>query len=146
MKLLQHGCSNSAADGGANDDANDEKQQQHYLPLGELASHASFEALNCGSVVLRVQSADGAFAKAICAWMGARSVSAYVCREERIHTLWMLGADASGLCRRVATRRQQKADGGRPRQQQQQQRSTPTSIEKNEEAEKEENEEINEAE
>lgn len=53
--------------------------EAHYVPLEQLESKALFHALDAGSVVLRVSNGD--FSKAVCAWMGAHTVSAFVTRE-----------------------------------------------------------------
>lgn len=52
--------------------------------------------------------------KEFCAWMGARTVSAFIDRENKIHLLELLGASSNKLKRIAKTSRQLKADGGRP--------------------------------
>ncbi|KAK0425499.1 hypothetical protein QR680_009237 [Steinernema hermaphroditum] len=63
--------------------------------------------LQSGSVVLK--AARGSVTKSICAWIGARSVSPYISKEERIHIVRMLGYDTTELEDEMSSKRKQKA-------------------------------------
>uniref|UniRef100_A0A915EQ75 tRNA (cytosine(34)-C(5))-methyltransferase n=1 Tax=Ditylenchus dipsaci TaxID=166011 RepID=A0A915EQ75_9BILA len=86
-------------------------EDDHYVSLELLKCKDDFAKLECGSVVLKCSK--GSFQKYICAWMGAKTVSAFISREEKIHCLNMLGADTSKLRKCVLSVRQGKAAAGR---------------------------------
>ncbi|EJD76199.1 tRNA (cytosine-5-)-methyltransferase NSUN2 [Loa loa] len=76
-------------------------------PRDELACAEKFHNISSGSVVL-VSEYNG-LKQVVCAWMGARSITPYVSREEKIHTLRLLSCDTSNFERIMWTKRQSKA-------------------------------------
>jgi len=79
----------------------------HYVELNELKAQDKFMKLSSGSVVLQVKFEN--FSKEVCGWMGAHTVSAFITREEKIHTLNILGCDTSALKELIKTSRREKA-------------------------------------
>lgn len=82
----------------------------HYCDIEDLESK-EFSKLGSGSVVARVD--NGKFKKDICVWMGAKTATAFISREEKIHCLSMLNKDSSKLRTLTQSVRQQRANGGR---------------------------------
>ncbi|KAI1717890.1 16S rRNA methyltransferase rsmB/F domain-containing protein [Ditylenchus destructor] len=83
----------------------------HYTPLEKLENPEAFSKLECGSVLLRCTKGD--FRKDIVCWMGAKTASAFIVREEKIHILNMLDADSTKLSKALLSARQEKAQNAR---------------------------------
>ncbi len=77
-------------------------------PRGTLQCDAEMDAITAGSVVLCTRhegwgdcNARGSGSSrqdyAICVWMGKKTVTAYISKEERIHVIRMLGFDTRDL-------------------------------------------------
>ncbi|VDK80254.1 unnamed protein product [Litomosoides sigmodontis] len=78
-----------------------------YCSRAELTCDEKFRNISSGSVVL-ISEYNG-LKQVICAWMGAKSLTPYVSKEEKIHSLRMLNCDTSNFEKVVWTKRQSKA-------------------------------------
>ncbi|KAI6226079.1 TRNA (cytosine(34)-C(5))-methyltransferase [Aphelenchoides besseyi] len=81
---------------------------KHFCPLDQLDFKDKLTGYSPGTVILRMQTAG--FTKAISAWLGSLTVSAFISREEKVHLLTMLGKDTSKLQTVLSTSRRQKSD------------------------------------
>jgi len=77
------------------------------FPREKLECDKILGDLQAGSVVLK--ATKGTVTKSICAWIGAKSVSPYISKEERIHVVRMLGYDTTALEDEMSSKRKEKA-------------------------------------
>uniref|UniRef100_A0AC34QRW7 Uncharacterized protein n=1 Tax=Panagrolaimus sp. JU765 TaxID=591449 RepID=A0AC34QRW7_9BILA len=82
----------------------------HYCSLDDLENPGELGKMECGSVIVRVD--NGQFKKHFCVWLGAKSATAFITREEKIHCLQMMGKDASKLMVLSLSVRQKKSQPG----------------------------------
>lgn len=87
-------------------------KDNHYCSLEDLENPGELEKMECGSVIIRIE--HGKFKKDFCVWLGAKTATAFITREEKIHCLQMMGKDASKLMILSLSVRQKKSQlGGR---------------------------------
>lgn len=84
---------------------------KHYCNLEELNNPKELEKMDSGSAVVRIN--EGNFKTDICVWVGAKTATAFISREEKIHCLLMMGKDATKLKDLSLSVRQKKGNGGR---------------------------------
>jgi len=90
---------------------------KHQVRIEVLEGKNAFAGVRNGSVVLQYTQPGTTIKKFICGWLGAFSISPFICREERVHLLAMLGSDYSTLLRqkgkedKVGTEGEARRDG-----------------------------------
>ncbi|VDK45024.1 unnamed protein product [Anisakis simplex] len=72
-----------------------------------------FIVVGCGAVFSVYHNSYFSVKRAICTWMGAKTIAPYVSKEERIHLCRMLGYDTSDMENAFWSKRQSKAMRGR---------------------------------
>ncbi|CEF65044.1 Bacterial Fmu (Sun)/eukaryotic nucleolar NOL1/Nop2p domain and RNA (C5-cytosine) methyltransferase family and tRNA (C5-cytosine) methyltransferase, NCL1 family-containing protein [Strongyloides ratti] len=77
------------------------------IPLEELDSEKMIRDLKAGSLVIMANIGNG-IKIPICAWCGEKTVSPFICKEERIHILRLLGEDISQMELDRETKRREK--------------------------------------
>uniref|UniRef100_A0AAF5D209 tRNA (cytosine(34)-C(5))-methyltransferase n=1 Tax=Strongyloides stercoralis TaxID=6248 RepID=A0AAF5D209_STRER len=77
------------------------------IPLEELDSEKVIRDLKAGSLVIMADVGNG-IKIPICAWCGEKTVSPFICKEERIHILRLLGEDISQMELDRETKRREK--------------------------------------
>uniref|UniRef100_F1KYX9 tRNA (cytosine(34)-C(5))-methyltransferase n=1 Tax=Ascaris suum TaxID=6253 RepID=F1KYX9_ASCSU len=82
-------------------------EEHENYPREKLKCNEKLDAIDLGSVVL-VTTRNGV-KRAICTWMGAKTIAPYISKEERIHVCRMLGYDTSNMENVICSKRQSKA-------------------------------------
>uniref|UniRef100_A0A0K0G3P2 tRNA (cytosine(34)-C(5))-methyltransferase n=1 Tax=Strongyloides venezuelensis TaxID=75913 RepID=A0A0K0G3P2_STRVS len=77
------------------------------IPLEDLESTQVIRDMKAGSLVIMADVGDGVKIP-ICAWCGEKTVSPFICKEERIHILRLLGEDTTQMEFDGATKRREK--------------------------------------
>lgn len=80
-------------------------------PREKLQCNSKLDGISSGSVILVIEC--NGVKRAICTWMGAKTIAPYVSKEERIHLCRMLGYDTSDMENAFWSKRQSKAMRGR---------------------------------
>uniref|UniRef100_A0A158P5R9 tRNA (cytosine(34)-C(5))-methyltransferase n=1 Tax=Angiostrongylus cantonensis TaxID=6313 RepID=A0A158P5R9_ANGCA len=80
------------------------KTDETMIPLESLRCKDAIREQNAGSLVLYSDRSNP-----VCTWVGLHTVSPYLCKEERIHMLRMMGVDCSEIEQMMRSKRKHKA-------------------------------------
>lgn len=84
------------------------KTEETMIPLESLKCKEAVREQGAGSLVLYSDIANP-----VCTWVGFHTVAPYLCKEERVHMLRMMGVDCSEIEQMMKSKRKQKAAADR---------------------------------
>ncbi|KJH51572.1 NOL1/NOP2/sun family protein [Dictyocaulus viviparus] len=80
------------------------KTDETMIPLDSLECSSAIREQCSGSLVLYSNRSNP-----VCCWVGFHTVAPYICKEERVHMLRMMGMDCSEIEQMMRSKRKQKA-------------------------------------